>query len=97
MRSCPATAPRRKASARGLGNIFANATGRIIVTTFASHIHRVQQIIDLARKYKRKVFLIGRSLVDNAETAERLGYLRIAREQRPARTPTRPTTPTTRS
>ena len=66
-----------------LGNIFANATGRIIVTTFASHIHRVQQIVDAARKHKRKVFLIGRSLVDNAETAERLGYLRIAREQRP--------------
>jgi ribonuclease J len=66
-----------------LGNIFANATGRIIVTTFASHIHRVQQIVDQARKHKRKVFLIGRSLVDNAETAERLGYLRIAREQRP--------------
>jgi len=72
-----------KSVGRGLGNIFANATGRIIVTTFASHIHRVQQIVDAARKYKRKVFLIGRSLVDNAETAERLGYLRIAREQRP--------------
>jgi ribonuclease J len=73
-----------KSVGRGLGNIFANATGRIIVTTFASHIHRVQQIVDTARKYKRKVFLIGRSLVDNAETAERLGYLRIAREQRPS-------------
>jgi len=72
-----------KCVGRGLGNIFANATGRIIVTTFASHIHRVQQIVDAARKYKRKVFLIGRSLVDNAETAERLGYLRVAREQRP--------------
>jgi ribonuclease J len=72
-----------KSVGRGLGNIFANATGRIIVTTFASHIHRVQQIVDTARKYKRRVFLIGRSLVDNAETAERLGYLRIAREQRP--------------
>lgn len=72
-----------KSVGRGLGNIFANATGRIIVTTFASHIHRMQQIVDTARKYKRKVFLIGRSLVDNAETAERLGYLRVAREQRP--------------
>jgi ribonuclease J len=72
-----------KSVGRGLGNIFANATGRIIVTTFASHIHRVQQIVDTARKYERKVFLIGRSLVRNAETAERLGYLRIAREQRP--------------
>src|SRR5258706_575276 len=66
-----------------LGNIFAQSTGRIIATTFASHIHRVQQIVDLARKHKRKVFFIGRSLVDNVETAERLGYLRVAREQRP--------------
>ena len=72
-----------KSVGTALGNIFANATGRIIATTFASHIHRVQQIVDAARKHKRKVFLVGRSLVDNAETAERLGYLRIAREQRP--------------
>jgi ribonuclease J len=79
----PGHGPSEKSVGRGLGNIFANATGRIIVTTFASHIHRVQQIVDTARKYKRKVFLIGRSLVNNAETAERLGYLRIAREQRP--------------
>jgi ribonuclease J len=79
----PGHGPSEKSVGRGLGNIFANATGRIIVTTFASHIHRVQQIVDTARKFKRKVFLIGRSLVNNAETAERLGYLRIAREQRP--------------
>jgi ribonuclease J len=72
-----------KSVGSALGNVFANATGRIIATTFASHIHRVQQIVDAARHHKRKVFLIGRSLVDNAETAERLGYLRIAREQRP--------------
>ncbi|HEV8660305.1 MAG TPA: ribonuclease J [Thermoanaerobaculia bacterium] len=62
--------------------IFASATGRIIVTTFASHIHRVQQVIDTARKYNRKVLLIGRSLVDNIETAERLGYIRFPRELR---------------
>jgi ribonuclease J len=65
-----------------LDSVFANARGRIIVTTFASHIHRVQQIIDLARKFRRKVSLIGRSLVDNVETAERLGYLRFPREVR---------------
>jgi ribonuclease J len=72
-----------KSVGSALGNIFAQSTGRIIATTFASHIHRVQQIVDLARKHKRKVFFIGRSLVDNVETAERLGYLRVAREQRP--------------
>jgi ribonuclease J len=72
-----------KSVGSALANIFAQSTGRIIATTFASHIHRVQQIVDLARKHKRKVFFIGRSLVDNVETAERLGYLRVAREQRP--------------
>lgn len=62
--------------------IFTSAKGRIIVTTFASHIHRVQQVIDAARKSNRKVLMIGRSLVDNIETAERLGYLRFPREVR---------------
>jgi ribonuclease J len=66
----------------GLDRVFANARGRIIVTTFASHIHRVQQIIDLAAKHKRKVVLMGRSIVDNVETAERLGYIRFPREVR---------------
>ena len=79
----PGHGPSEKTVGNSLNNLFANLTGRIILTTFASHIHRVQQVVDAARKHKRKVFLIGRSLVDNAETAERLGYLRIAREQRP--------------
>ncbi len=52
------------------------------MTTFASHIHRVQQVIDAARKFHRKVLMVGRSLVDNVETAERLGYLRFPREAR---------------
>jgi ribonuclease J len=46
-------------------------------------MHRVQQIIDLAKRYRRRVFFVGRSLVDNSETAERLGHLRIPREVRP--------------
>jgi len=78
----PGHGPSEKTVGSGLDRLFSSATGRIIVTTFASHIHRVQQVIDLARKHRRKVQLIGRSLVDNAETAERLGYLRFAREQR---------------
>jgi len=62
--------------------VFATARGRIIITTFASHIHRIQQVIDLARRHGRKVMMIGRSLVDNAETAERLGHLHIPRDAR---------------
>lgn len=78
----PGHGPSEKSVGAGLDRIFVNAQGRILVTTFASHIHRVQQVIDLARKHRRKVVLIGRSLVDNVETAERLGYLRFPREAR---------------
>ncbi|HEV3484237.1 MAG TPA: ribonuclease J, partial [Vicinamibacterales bacterium] len=80
----PGHCPSERTVSTGLDRVFANAPGRILVTTFASHIHRVQQIIDLARKYKRKVFLVGRSLVDNVETAEHLGYLKFPRETRAA-------------
>ena len=73
----PGHCPSERTVGSALDRLFANAPGRIIVTTFASHIHRVQQIIDLARKFRRKVLLVGRSLVDNVETAERLGYLKF--------------------
>lgn len=58
-------------------NIFGQAEGRIIVATFASNIHRVQQIIDAAASYNRKVAVSGRSMVNVAEVAVELGYLNI--------------------
>ncbi len=78
----PGHGPSEKTVGNALDRVFSNVKGRIIVTTFASHIHRVQQVIDLARRHRRKVLLIGRSLVDNTETAEKLGYLRFPREVR---------------
>ena len=78
----PGHCPSERTVGSALDRLFSNAPGRILVTTFASHIHRVQQIIDLARKHRRKILFIGRSLVDNVETAERLGYLRVPREVR---------------
>ncbi len=80
----PGHCPSEKTVGSALERVFSESRGRIIVTTFASHIHRVQQVIDLARRHNRKVVLVGRSLVDNTETAERLGYLRFPREQRGA-------------
>jgi len=79
----PGHGPSERHVGDGLAALFAQTKGRIVVTTFASHIHRVQQVIDLAVKHRRKVFLIGRSLVDNIETADRLGYVRFPREVRP--------------
>jgi ribonuclease J len=78
----PGHGPSERTVGGALDRVFSDAKGRILVTTFASHIHRVQQIIDVARKHRRKVFLMGRSLVDNVETAERLGYLKFPREAR---------------
>lgn len=60
-----------------LDSIFSQARGRIIITTFASLISRVQQIVDTAAKYERKVAVIGRSMVQNVAIAQELGYLNV--------------------
>jgi ribonuclease J len=60
-----------------LSAIFGKARGRIIVASFASHVHRVQQVMDAAWEYERKVALIGRSMVRNMGIARDLGLLRI--------------------
>lgn len=56
---------------------FAKAEGRIIVATFASNIHRIQQVIDASVRFGRKVCVLGRSMVNTVSIAVRLGYLRI--------------------
>ena len=55
--------------------IFSQAQGRIIVSTFASNISRVQQVINIAMKHNRKLAVVGRSMVDNVKMAFDLGYL----------------------
>lgn len=62
---------------RGFEDIFSSAPGRIIIATFASNIHRIQQAIDVAVKYGRKVIISGKSILANAQIALDLGYLRI--------------------
>jgi ribonuclease J len=56
-------------------NVFRGAKGRIIVASFASNIHRIQQIVNSAMKCGRKVALVGRSMLNVANTASKLGYL----------------------
>lgn len=65
---------------RAFEDIFSDAKGRIIIATFASNIHRIQQVIDVAVMFGRKVILSGRSMVANAQIALDLGYLRIPAE-----------------
>ena len=60
-----------------LDSVFSRARGRIIVASFASHIHRVQQVIDTAAAHGRKVAFVGRSMVRNMNVARDLGYLTI--------------------
>jgi ribonuclease J len=62
----PALAPR-----------FAGARGRIIVATFASHIHRIQQVLDLAARFGRRAALLGMSMEKNVRIASELGYLQV--------------------
>jgi ribonuclease J len=58
-------------------SIFALARGRIIVASFASQIHRIQQVLDTAARHGRSVAVVGRSMVKNVNIASNLGYLSI--------------------
>jgi ribonuclease J len=58
-------------------DIFSKARGRVIVTTFASNIHRMQQVLDVAFKFQKKVVPCGRSVVNNIKIATELGHLSI--------------------
>ena len=60
-----------------LAQAFAQASRKIIVASFSSHVHRVQQVVDVAHKYGRKVVFVGRSMVRNMSIAADLGYLHI--------------------
>jgi ribonuclease J len=60
-----------------LNDVFSQADQRIIVACFASHVHRVQQVLDTAVKHRRKVAFVGRSMVRNMGVARDLGYLHV--------------------
>ena len=60
-----------------LEEVFAGAPRRLVVTTFSSSLHRIQLLVDLAERFGRQVAFVGRGVVENAELAARLGYLRV--------------------
>lgn len=60
-----------------LDHAFATARRKIIVASFSSHVHRVQQVVDVAHKYGRKVVFVGRSMVRNMGIAADLGFLKL--------------------
>jgi len=57
--------------------LFGKCEGRIIVTTFASNVARIQQVISTAKKYGRKAAIVGRSMINNVQIAQELGYIKI--------------------
>ena len=63
-----------------LEEVFRNASRRVIVACFASHVHRVQQVLDVAHDHGRKVAFVGRSMVRNMNIARDLGYLTVPGE-----------------
>ncbi len=60
-----------------LDRVFSESARRIVVASFASHVHRVQQVLDAAAAHERKVAFVGRSMVRNMAIAAELGYLRV--------------------
>ncbi len=71
----PGYTPSERVVGETLDRVIANATGRVIVTTFSSLVSRVQQVIDSAAKHQRRVFIVGRSMNDTSHMALELGYL----------------------
>ena len=67
--------PSEKTVWNKINEVFANAKQRIIVTTFASNVHRVRQVLQAALKYDRKVCILGRSMLNLAGIARELGYM----------------------
>jgi ribonuclease J len=71
----PGYTPSEKVVGEALDHIMAEASGRVIITTFSSLVSRVQQVIDAAAKHGRRVFVVGRSMNDTVRMALELGYL----------------------
>ncbi|MGM9569985.1 MAG: ribonuclease J [Phascolarctobacterium sp.] len=72
----PGFTPSEKMVGKTFDDEFRYAKNRIIVATFSSNVHRIQQVIDAAMKYDRKVAVIGRSMVNVVSIAKELGYLK---------------------
>jgi len=73
----PGHSPSEADVALEIEKIVQNARGRVFLTTFASHVHRIQNVIRIAEKYGRRVVMEGRSMVKYAQVAQDLGYLDV--------------------
>ncbi|HET6688914.1 MAG TPA: ribonuclease J, partial [Rubrobacter sp.] len=76
----PGYVPSERIVGDTLNEVFERSKGRIIVASFASHIHRVSQVVEAAKKHDRLVGVSGRSMVRNVQIARELGYLDLPQE-----------------
>ena len=73
----PGYTPSERDVMNAVDELVAKAKGRVIVTTFSSHVHRLQNFIRVAEKYDRRVVIEGRSMIKNTRIAQELGYLEV--------------------
>ncbi len=73
----PGHTPSEQVITETFARVFALSAGRVIVATFASNISRIQQAIDTAARFGRKVAIVGRSMQDNVRMASELGYMHV--------------------
>jgi ribonuclease J len=73
----PGFTPSEREILPALNRVISSTKRRVIVASFSSHVHRVQQVIDIAAQHERKVVFIGRSMVRNMKIAEDMGYLHV--------------------
>jgi len=73
----PGFTPSEREIMPALNRVIASTKRRVIVASFSSHVHRVQQVIDIAATHGRKVVFIGRSMVRNMKIAQDMGYLTV--------------------
>jgi ribonuclease J len=76
----PGYTPSERSVGKNLERIIAESPGRVLITTFASLISRIQQVMDVAFKYQKKIFIIGRSMRETTKIASELGFLKIPQD-----------------
>ncbi|MCI1734592.1 MAG: ribonuclease J [Bacilli bacterium] len=72
--------PSERTVIQGINDVFSDASGRLLISTFSSNISRIEQIIETAMKYKRKIVVFGRSMESNIDAAREFGYIKVPDE-----------------
>jgi ribonuclease J len=74
----PGTTPSERTVTRPIEDIMSHAQGKVLVATFASHVHRIRQVIEVSQKQGRAIGVVGKSLIGNIEVARETGHIKVA-------------------